>query len=240
MGTATVGLGPVQTTNATRRARVLGLGAWSVGAAVFGLACVERSPFLFATFAAWYVLLAGIVFYVVVASRRSQVALARENAIRFRELAIRDELTGLYNRRYFTAELETAVASSLDGGEPLSLAMIDLDGFKTINDSFGHAAGDEALRATAAAILQAAPGDATAARIGGDEFAVILPRCVPGEAAALAGRIRAALGRAELRHAARLQATIGVASLTASHDAGTLLREADSALYAGKRLGKAA
>ena len=231
-------------TGAMRRARVFGLGAWLAGAALFAAACLVRSPLLFFAFGAWYVVLAVIVYATVVAARRSQVELARETARRFRDLAIRDELTGLYNRRYFTSELEREVGACAAGSSALSLAVIDLDGFKAVNDTLGHAGGDVALQMVGRAIVESCPPGATAARIGGDEFAVLLPGHSRREATRVSAAIRAALRASGLvfgeEQVVEIRATIGVATLQPGRDGGALLREADAALYAGKRALRAA
>jgi diguanylate cyclase (GGDEF)-like protein len=190
------------------------------------------------------VVLLVVTFSTVVASRRSQVALARENAARFRELAIHDDLTGLFNRRYFTSQLEREVERCVAAGAPLSLAVLDVDGFKAINDTLGHAGGDLALQTVGHAILQASPRGSTAARIGGDEFAVILPGHSRTEAGRVNATIQAALTAAGVtfgeQQRLEIRATIGLATLEPGRDGSALLREADSALYAGKRTLRAA
>jgi diguanylate cyclase (GGDEF)-like protein len=119
------------------------------------------------------------------------VAPAVQNAMLFsemKELAARDKLTGLYNRRLFEEQFDAAVARSQRNGEQLSLLVVDLDGLKRINDLGGHPAGDEALRALAHSLVESSrTGDITC-RLGGDEFAVILPGANPDDAIKVAER----------------------------------------------------
>ena len=231
---------------AARRARWAGYGSWLVGWALFAFAAWARDPWAFALFASWYLALGLIVAVSAAIPRRRQSLFDLEWAHRFRELAIRDDLTGLYNRRYFNSELEAQIPLCRQSGRPLSLALIDLDNFKAINDSFGHPAGDMALRIAGQAIVDASPAGATVARVGGDEFAVVMPGIPEEEAEATASRIRQAIeasnfviegnrgGRGQIR------ATVGIAVLGATEGPGKFLQEADSALYAGKRTERAA
>ena len=153
------------------------------------------------------------------------------------EQAARDHLTGLYNRRHLTAVLNTAVAA---GGE-LSVVMLDVDHFKSVNDRFGHAVGDRLLIALAAEITAAAGPGATVARYGGEEFVLVVPG-VSGPAA-IAGAERLRLRCAGLTldtDQGSLYPTIsaGVAWLTPATAADDLLRAADQALYAAKAAGR--
>ena len=145
-----------------------------------------------------------------------------------------DALTGCLNRRGLAEALDTELARSEREREPLGLLMLDLDGFKAVNDTLGHAAGDELLQWTASAIEGVIrPGDC-AARLGGDEFAIVLPGARLELAEDVATRIRQAL-------AERVRATTGAASLGhgGEGDADSLLREADAALYAVRRAKRA-
>jgi diguanylate cyclase (GGDEF)-like protein len=141
-----------------------------------------------------------------------------------------DALTGCLNRRGLAEVLGTELARAARERRPLGLLMLDLDGFKAVNDTFGHAAGDELLQWTSNAIEGVIrPGDASA-RLGGDEFAIVLPGADLDLAEDVATRIRQAL-------AERVRATTGAAALrdVRDGDADSLLREADTALYAVRR-----
>lgn len=142
-----------------------------------------------------------------------------------------DPLTGTLNRRGFFEELDHAVAQAPLTGQELSLLLLDLDGFKLVNDRDGHAAGDDILRWVGARLAWLLPPDASAGRLGGDEFAVMLPATAHHDARALAEAIRRAL-------ASRIGTSIGVVTTTQlalPADSDTLMREADRLMYAEKR-----
>jgi diguanylate cyclase (GGDEF)-like protein/PAS domain S-box-containing protein len=155
--------------------------------------------------------------------------------------ATHDAVTGLPNRSAFQARLETALALAAEERAPVGLLLIDLDNFKTVNDSLGHQAGDRALTAFAARIAEATPAGAILFRFGGDEFAAILPQAGAEAAAAIAiGLIRA------LQHPLSigdrnvdLRASIGVSAFPGHGENGSdLVQNADLALYAAKADGR--
>jgi diguanylate cyclase (GGDEF)-like protein len=157
-----------------------------------------------------------------------------------RRLAHTDELTGLPNRRAFQERLEAAIAGARDADEPMALLVIDLDGFKELNDTLGHHAGDEILRSVGVRLSDAVRRGDTLARLGGDEFAVVLEMPVDeGMAATAATRLRDALAEPfeieDLR--LRVDASIGIA-LFPDHALSPvdLLRRADIAMYEAKVL----
>lgn len=156
-----------------------------------------------------------------------------------REMALRDPLTGLYNRRHFEAELDRQLALAKRNGRGGAVLVMDLDNFKTVNDSFGHGAGDEMLRGVASVLSQRLRGSDLIARIGGDEFAAILPDVDADHAAAVArgleARIRALSGGSG--GTISTAASIGVAGYAGCEpgDAKLLLAQADDAMYARKR-----
>jgi len=153
------------------------------------------------------------------------------------ELALEDALTGLANRRALDERLEPAVEAALERGEDLSLLVCDLDNLKQINDSGGHASGDEALVRVARALeaAAAARGDAFATRISGDEFCLVLPAVDVVSARALAERV---LGELQLG-SPPLSVSAGLASIgTGARRAVDLLRAADAAQYTAKRTGR--
>jgi diguanylate cyclase (GGDEF)-like protein len=161
-----------------------------------------------------------------------------ESRIEF--LAQHDALTELPNRLLFNERLEEALAAARDG-RPCALLCLDLDGFKAINDSFGHAAGDLLLKEVARRLLSNLRKGDTAARLGGDEFAVLLQSTSASEAVATAQRITTGLNRAYLldQHGeAKVGVSIGIACAPAHADGPeALLSFADKALYAAKSAG---
>lgn len=128
------------------------------------------------------------------------------------DLSLKDPLTGLSNRRYFTSVLEAEIDRVARSGEAALLLLIDIDHFKTVNDTHGHQAGDQVLRVVAK-VLQACvrPMD-TLARYGGEEFVVVLPSCQPSFGHTVAERIRLSIEntRIPLGHGLELQVTISI------------------------------
>jgi diguanylate cyclase (GGDEF)-like protein/PAS domain S-box-containing protein len=167
------------------------------------------------------------------------------NEARLSRQALHDPLTGLANRLLLEERVNHALARLIREPQTMALLFIDLDGFKTVNDSFGHKAGDEVLREVAARLgFVVRPGD-TVARLGGDEFVVLcegLPDHASEVAAGLASRIQQAL-RQPFRHGDRdlqLSASIGISRPTATTaNATSLIAEADAAMYRAKQEGKA-
>ncbi|BAL90006.1 hypothetical protein AMIS_47860 [Actinoplanes missouriensis 431] len=163
----------------------------------------------------------------------------REHEIRLRRQANTDGLTGLANRTHLQDEMTVA----LDGHEPgtVSLLVIDLDGFKEVNDTLGHPAGDALLTGVARKLTESVRGDDLVARLGGDEFAVLLRECDATAAEHTAQRILRSLETPiPVTEGARIHAHASIGAATAGPDADieTLLRDADIAMYAAKRDGK--
>lgn len=156
--------------------------------------------------------------------------------------SIKDPLTGLYNRRFMDETLERELARSRRTHSCVSIIMLDLDNFKSLNDMYGHAAGDTVLRAVAALLLRTLRANDIVCRFGGEELIVILPDCTLEGAASQAETIRASLetlSLLEVGQSLRVTASIGVASTDlCGYDGSFLLKAADSALYAAKRSGK--
>ena len=157
----------------------------------------------------------------------------RELEHRLKVLADRDSLTGLLNRRRFEDDLRRQLARCERHGERAVLAMIDLDGFKAVNDTHGHAAGDAVLRAIGPALAQRVRATETVARLGGDEFAVILLDVDAVGAEAAATGLREAIERAGAAHG--VTASVGLAPLQAGDTSDAALARADRAMYAVKR-----
>jgi diguanylate cyclase (GGDEF)-like protein len=157
-----------------------------------------------------------------------------------KEFSFKDEVTGLYNRRFFSIRLEEEVSRYRRFNHPVSVVLLDLDGFKAVNDELGHAAGDETLRAMAEILLKQSRGINVICRYGGDEFAVLLVETSKSGARLYADRIRYVLSTWTFGHGRRVTASFGIASLPEDVAPATdeLIRAADEALYAAKRAGK--
>ncbi|MDX6506753.1 MAG: hypothetical protein QOG06_1397 [Gaiellaceae bacterium] len=166
---------------------------------------------------------------------------AIENARRFREarqLADLDSLTGLHNRRYFHETLAREVARAHRYGRQLALIVLDLDEFKAINDRIGHLSGDAVLAETAERVLDVVRSADIPCRVGGDEFAVILPESSTDDADQLYHRLRGAVSSRPVGQAGRLFLSAGITELRADDDPTSFFERADEALYRAKELGK--
>jgi diguanylate cyclase (GGDEF)-like protein len=158
---------------------------------------------------------------------------------RLREASFTDEVTRLYNRRFFSLRLEEEIARARRFGHELSLVLLDLDGFKTVNDELGHLAGDETLRGVALVLLKNSRGIDVISRYGGDEFAALLVETSLSGAELYAERIRDTLSMHAFSHSRQVTASFGTASLGEElRSADDLIRAADGALYTAKRAGK--
>jgi len=157
---------------------------------------------------------------------------------KLRSLAATDALTGLSNHRSFHEFLAAELRRGAESGRPVGVVIFDLDNFKTINDTHGHPYGDEVLRGVGAAVSQVVREVDFAARVGGEEFALVLPGSDSHAAYAVAERVRAAVGEVSV-HGFELSCSAGVAAYPAdAADPSTLCQLADSALYWAKRGGK--
>ncbi len=158
------------------------------------------------------------------------------------QLATHDALTELYNRRHFLDLLDKEIARAERHRRPLALGILDVDLFKRINDDYGHIAGDGVLRQIAEILREHVRGEDVAARIGGEEFAILLPEVSPVAALAFAERLREAIAVASFAPGGQPQqmtVSIGLADLAPSrHTRSALLRAADEALYAAKDAGR--
>jgi diguanylate cyclase (GGDEF)-like protein len=173
-------------------------------------------------------------------------AIALDNALavqRAEALSVTDDLTRLYNSRYLNLVLRREAKRAARNGRPLSLLFIDLDGFKDVNDSYGHLAGSKALVEAAAIIRGCARETDVVARFGGDEFSLVLPDTGRDGAVSVATRIRERLSASHFLTSdglsVHLTASIGVATLPdVAGSAEELLRAADAAMYRVKTAGK--
>lgn len=159
------------------------------------------------------------------------------------QLAVTDPLTNVFNRRHFDNQLASEYARALRYGSELSVVVVDVDHFKRVNDEFGHAAGDEVLKGLTACTRNLMRNSDVLARVGGEEFALILPATSADGARLLAERIRitfqAMSTPIDERRTIRATASLGVADLAPDvHSAKQLLDRADRALYVAKREGR--
>lgn len=162
-----------------------------------------------------------------------------------RVLATTDGLTGLMNRRSFDDALDTKLAATQAGGQPISLMMIDVDHFKAFNDLYGHLAGDACLKLVGQTVAQALRGMDVVARFGGEEFVAILPDATDDQAYQVATRIQSALAECRIAHSGSstglVTVSIGIAGYpadTRARSASQLLARADEALYVAKDAGR--
>jgi len=157
----------------------------------------------------------------------------------FRHQALHDDLTGLPNRRCLGQVLVRVIADAKRSGEGASVVLIDLDHFKELNDSLGHSEGDAVLREAAMRFKRTLRKGDFLARVGGDEFCLLLPRTRPEEATSLAARLRSTLSERPLPlvdATVHLDATVGLSHCPSDgEEADALLRSADVAMYASKR-----
>jgi len=158
---------------------------------------------------------------------------------RLLEISLTDELTGQSNRRAFSARLEEEVGRFERLGHPLSLALLDVDGFKAINDELGPQAGDATLRGLGDLLLKHARSIDIVCRFGGDQFAILLVETGRSGAAPFAERLCRLVALHSFEHGRRVTASLGVASIPEdARTAHDLFRAADEALGAAKRAGK--
>jgi two-component system cell cycle response regulator len=162
---------------------------------------------------------------------------------RMYEAAVRDPLTGIYNKRYFTDRLRGEYAYSIRHAVPLSLLLFDIDHFKRINDTYGHPAGDTVLKGLAQVVSRAIRAEDIFARYGGEEFAVIARELESAPAYAFAERLRRIIETTKFEaegYTIPVTVSIGIATLGPTNflDEGDMIRESDQNLYAAKRSGR--
>jgi diguanylate cyclase (GGDEF)-like protein len=173
---------------------------------------------------------------------RKQIETAlMESERRYRELSIKDSLTGLYNMRHFYTQIENEVARAKRYGEPFSLLLLDIDDFKQYNDAWGHVEGDKVLVRLADIIRECMRRTDSAYRYGGEEFTVALPSTSGTEAEKVAERIRAGFAAQPFMvgdQSVALTLSVGVAQYRAPENLTRLLDRADKNMYAAKAQGK--
>ncbi|WP_370233258.1 PleD family two-component system response regulator [Hyphomonas sp.] len=178
-------------------------------------------------------------------ARRSRyIEMLRERVDRGLELSVIDQLTGLYNRRYMNNQLEQLLQRSKMGGRPVSVMMADIDHFKSVNDTYGHDAGDEVLQEVAKRLKTNSRVMDVVCRPGGEEFMVIMPETPGGLACAAAERIRLAVAASPFKiYGGAKEITItlsaGVSTVNGPSDTiADLTKRADTALYQAKSAGR--
>ena len=214
-------------------------------------------------FGQWSILLLGLVWFVFVGGYihnlqqriREQRESLRDNHSRLEEshrqlheameklaeIAVRDSLTGLYNRRHFLERLEEMIALAERSHEPFYLALIDLDHFKQVNDQHGHQVGDDILQRFAAVARQTLRRSDVLARYGGEEFIALFPEGSAADIAEVLERLRetfACTDHDDLAAGLKVTLSAGLAAWRPGDDADSLTKRADDALYAAKHLGR--
>ena len=199
------------------------------------------------------IVLVAFAAYVFLAERQGRkLTVALEKRLRLgllvhnmelENMAMQDDLTQLFNRRYLFERLERELETARAFKRPLSLMVIDLDGMKQVNDGYGHRVGDELLPAFGRFLLDATRASDVPARIGGDEFAIILPDTSDKSAMALKARLARKLAETDLLDGevqVRVTASFGVSTFPMAGDSvDSLLQRADVDMYADKNMRKA-
>ncbi len=169
---------------------------------------------------------------------------ARRELEALRESAFSDHLTQLPNRRYMDKLLVDSIAAAQATGRPLTVALLDIDHFKSVNDRWGHAVGDNVLRGTGKLLRQNVKGRDTAGRVGGEEFALILPETAAADAVALGEQIRHAMEEViwvreqDGKEIGRITLSMGVAEWREGDSPTALMERADAELYRAKGAGR--
>ena len=202
------------------------------------------------TQAAWTLLtwllppLTAVILLVVLLTWRFfsvELAQRRRNEAELHLLATTDALSGVGNRRFFMDQAQAMLVRALQAEQPLTLVSMDIDHFKQVNDSYGHAAGDAVIRAVAQTMLAQLRETDLVARLGGEEFAALLPETGAGQAHQVVERVRRTLAQWPVEYGdERISTTvsIGVAQLNAGEGLESLLARADAALYRAKEAGR--
>ena len=184
----------------------------------------------------------GLREEITSSARRSDAAYRELEATnsRLKEFSFKDEVTGLYNRRFFSIRLDEEINRYRRFGRPMAVLLLDLDGFKAVNDRMGHAAGDETLRGVAHLLSKHSRDTNIICRFGGDEFAVLLIETTAAGARLFADRVRHLIARYPFAHGCPVSVSVGLASVPddVASSSDEIVRFADEALYAAKRAGK--
>ncbi len=178
------------------------------------------------------------------AESRQQIEEMHHNLETIRAESLTDQLTGLSNRKRFDEVLETEMKEAEESGEPLCMMLMDIDRFKSFNDTFGHQTGDQVLRLFAHTMKANVKGRDLTARYGGEEFAIILPKTKLSAAVSLGNQIREAVRSKELikkstgESLGRITMSVGISCHKQNDTAEELIRRADMCLYAAKNGGR--
>ena len=181
------------------------------------------------------------ILYPNIKRRQEEQLKANLMVNEYKNQAMQDPLTGIYNRRYFDQVLDAYVSEFDKARASFGVLLLDMDNFKSINDTFGHEAGDMLLRKVAAGMKQLAREYDVVARIGGDEFAVIVPIINHDQLNSVANRYRNMISLLTMAQDSRPvypSASIGVAMFEDGNSARDIMRKADSNLYAAKQAGR--
>ncbi len=216
----------------------MGWGAWSMGVEL--LLPVPPSFLTFAAALESALLSLALADRIGVMQRERRMLVQRER--RYRKMSITDDLSGLFNSRYFWSKLDSEIKHSHDLGQPLGLVLLDVDGFKLFNDKYGHTEGDKVLAELGKLLKHAVrPADAPC-RYGGEEFALVLPGALGEATHEVAERVRNTLAWRVFTPGnglkVRVTASLGTAQLMPGDDAKSLVKRADQALYEAKAQGK--
>ncbi len=215
------------------------LGTWGMVLFPFAFTLTSLAVLVYASFQPVNVvaLVASAVALLLAAARTGLTLVEVRGLLESQAEARTDELTGLFNRRCFNARAQALLAESDDAGRPTTLLLADLDGFKDLNDTLGHYAGDVLLKEVGARLRQVSRPEHVLGRLGGDEFALLAPGTGEADALELAARVRAALERpfAIEEILVHVEASMGIAiSPEHGRDGPTLLQHADVAMYEAK------
>jgi diguanylate cyclase (GGDEF)-like protein/PAS domain S-box-containing protein len=183
---------------------------------------------------------AGLPLYFI--SQVLDITERKEREAELQRLADHDPLTGLHNRRSFTHELDRESLLCARHGTPATLLLLDLDGFKAINDTFGHACGDDVLCMVADRLRARGRRSDVAGRLGGDEFALLLVHATEAEARAVATALKAAIREISIGHPGSersIRASVGIAPIGRDSTSDEVLDAADRAMYRDKHAARA-
>lgn len=167
-----------------------------------------------------------------------------QNMESLKQEVMTDSLTGLPNRKCFEAELKARASEALERTKPLSILMVDIDHFKTFNDTFGHQVGDQVLRLVARSLMEGIKGQDLAARYGGEEFVIVLPETTLPNAEKVANALRKRIAAKDIINQAkgeklgRLSISLGAAQLHPGESMTNLIERSDRALYKAKDGGR--